>query len=401
MNKNIVVVGLGYVGLSLSVLLAQNNHVKCVDIAKERVNLVNSKKSPIVDQYITDYLANKKLDIHATVESTGLYGWADFILIATPTNYDPESNCFDTGSIESVLKDIKASGTDATIIIKSTIPIGYTKRTRELFALPNLLFSPEFLREGNALRDNLFPSRIIVGLTDDSTTLKEKAQSFGELLNEGAIEKTDIILMRSIESEAVKLFANSYLATRVAFFNELDTYAEMNNLDSKSIIHGMCKDPRIGDFYNNPSFGYGGYCLPKDTKQLAAEFVDIPNNLIDAIVASNVTRSKYVANRIVSLAKKKSKTPIVGVYRLIMKADSDNFRSSSIQTVISVLKENNIQMVLYEPSLQESSFNGIPLMNDFQEFANLSTIIICNRIDDKIEKIDMSKVYTRDIYRKN
>lgn len=397
----IVVVGLGYVGLSLAVLLSQHNEVKAVDVVEEKVKLINDRKSPIVDKYISEYLLKPNINVQATVNSDGLFEWADFIVIATPTNYDPDTNHFDTSSIESVLKNIVKTNSKATVVIKSTIPIGYTKRMKEEFKLSSLLFSPEFLREGKALEDNLYPSRIIVGLTDDSKELLEKAQTFGNLLNDAAINKTKVIIMKSTEAEAVKLFANTFLATRVAFFNELDTYAEINGLDAGKIIHGMCMDPRIGDFYNNPSFGYGGYCLPKDTKQLKAEFKNVPNDVIDATVAANVTRSKYIANRVIELAKAKSNKPVVGIYRLIMKADSDNFRSSSIQNIISILKEKNINMLLYEPTLKTDEFNGIKVVKDFEEFKKLTSLIIANRKDDVLKQLSDDHLFTRDIYGQN
>ena len=400
-NMKIAVIGLGYVGLSLAVLLAQNNEVKAVDIVKEKVDLVNKRQSPIVDKYISEYLLKPNLQIKATTNINGLFGWADFVIIATPTNYNPETNHFDTSSIEGVLNNFSKAKSKATIVIKSTIPIGYTLKMKKKFGLSSILFSPEFLREGKALEDNLFPSRIIVGLTDSTKELEEKALAFGNLLNNASIKKTTVIVMKSTEAEAVKLFANTYLATRVAFFNELDTYAEINGLDSSKIIHGVCSDPRIGDFYNNPSFGYGGYCLPKDTKQLKAEFKNVPNCIIDATVDANLVRCKHIANSVLDLAHHLSSTPIIGIYRLIMKADSDNFRSSSIQNVISVLEESNVRLIVYEPSLNSLCFNGLEVVNDFKKFSSMSDLIIANRKDDLLSTLPREKIYTRDIYGKN
>ena len=397
----IVVVGLGYVGLSLAVLLAQHNEVKALEISSEKVELINDNKSPIFDKYISEYLTKPNIKIDARTESQGLYSWADFIIIATPTNYDPISNKFDTSSIEAVVGDIVKTGSKATVVIKSTIPIGYTESLKKKSKISNLLFSPEFLREGKALEDNLFPSRIIVGLTDNSDYLIQKATEFGNLLNDAAIKKTSIIIMNSKEAESVKLFSNTFLATRVAFFNELDTYAELNGLDASKIIHGMCMDPRIGDFYNNPSFGYGGYCLPKDTKQLKSEFINVPNNIIDATVAANETRANYISQRIIEKAKAKSDEPIIGIYRLIMKADSDNFRSSSIQNIINNLKNQNIKMLIYEPTLNDSRFAEIEVIKNFDEFKEKATIIVANRKDDVLANISEDQLYTRDIYGKN
>lgn len=397
----IVVVGLGYVGLSVATLLAQHNEVRAVDIVSQKVEMVRKRISPISDRYISEYLKKPEVIIDARTDCNGLYEWADYIIIATPTNYDAETNRFDTSSIEATFEEIKKRNCNATIVIKSTIPVGYTSLLKHKYNFDNVIFAPEFLREGKALEDNLYPSRIIIGLTSDNSDLKRKGEIFANLLNEGAIKKTDVIFMKSTEAESVKLFANAYLATRVAFFNELDTYAEINNLSSRNIIHGVCADPRIGDFYNNPSFGYGGYCLPKDTKQLKSEFHNIPNNIIDSIVESNATRSKYIADKIVEISRKKSDKPIVGIYRLIMKADSDNFRSSAIQNVIELLREQNIQMIIYEPTLDAMYFSDIKVIHDFNRFKEQSTIIVANRIDKLLSSLEEGKVYTRDIYGKN
>lgn len=398
-SMKVLVYGLGYVGLSLATLLAQKNDVRAVDINEERVRLVNNSLSPIKDLYIEDFLKNKKSIVSCSVD-TDDFSWADFVIIATPTNYDVETNSFDTSSIEFVLENLSKHNSKSTIVIKSTIPIGYTDKVREKFSNLEILFSPEFLREGKALEDNLFPSRIIVGYCKDER-LKEKAVLFGELLNSCAIEKTSVITMWSKEAEAIKLFSNTYLAVRVAYFNELDTYCELNGLNSENIIKGMCKDKRIGDFYNNPSFGYGGYCLPKDTKQLLYEFLDVPNDMIKAVVASNSTRAKFCAERIFELAKNKSNKPVIGIYRLIMKAGSDNFRSSSIQNVIEELKKIKVEIVIFEPTLRGQLFNGIKIENNFDCFEKMSTIIVANRIDKQLESVKGSKVYTRDIYKTN
>lgn len=399
--KKIVIVGLGYVGLSMAVLLAQHNEVIALDIIKEKVDLINNRKSPILDKYIIEYLKKPEIRIDSRIDDKGVFEFADFIIIATPTNYDSDTNSFDISSIEVVINRIIDSGSKATIVIKSTIPIGFTDKMARDYKMNNLLFSPEFLREGKALEDNLYPSRIIVGLTNDSLDLHEKAVLFGNILNEAAINKARVILMKSTEAEAVKLFANTYLAARVAFFNELDTYAEMKGLDARSIIHGMCMDPRIGDFYNNPSFGYGGYCLPKDSKQLKAEFLGIPNNIINATVEANTTRSVYVANRVLELAMTRNPNPVIGIYRLIMKADSDNYRSSAVENIINVLIKNKVSIIIYEPTLEKKDFHGLPIENNYDEFVQKSTIVIANRRDELLNKMDSSKIYSRDIYGNN
>jgi UDPglucose 6-dehydrogenase len=399
--KKIVVVGLGYVGLSLAVLLAQHNSVIALDVVKSKVDMINKKQSPINDRYIIEYLKKPEIRIDARFDAKGAFESANFIIIATPTNYDSETNSFDTSTVENVIESIALSGSKATIVIKSTIPIGFTSKIIAKYKSLNLVFSPEFLREGKALEDNLYPSRIIIGIAKDSSKLYEEAICFGDMLNEGAIKKAKVIIMKSTEAEAVKLFANTFLATRVSFFNELDTYAEINGLDSSSIIHGMCMDPRIGDFYNNPSFGYGGYCLPKDTKQLKAEFSGVPNNIVTATVEANVTRSNYCAGKILDLASKRDKNPVIGIYRLIMKADSDNFRSSATENIIKILIQSKIALLIYEPTLVQDEFYGIPVVKDFNDFANKSTIIVANRRDETLKTIDSSKIYTRDIYGNN
>ena len=394
----ILVYGLGYVGLSLSTLLGQNNSVVAVDIDNKKVDLVNEGLSPIKDEFIERFLKEKKSVVRATLTFSD-FSWPDFIIVATPTNYDPISNQFDTSSVESVLEEINLHKTNATIVIKSTVPVGFTSKMCPLFPNLKILFSPEFLREGRALEDNLFPSRIIVGASNDS--LIKESEVFANLLNDCAIQKTKIIIMQSTEAEAVKLFANTYLATRVAFFNELDTFAEINNLDASKIIHGICMDSRIGDFYNNPSFGYGGYCLPKDTKQLLSEFKSVPNDIIAATVRANVTRANYISETIVKKAMVKSNNPVIGIYRLIMKADSDNFRSSSIQNIIQYLQEKGIEMIVFEPGLDTKSFNGIEVIRDFDVFKNRATIIIANRKDKLLNLLPSDKLYTRDIYGQN
>ena len=389
----IAVAGTGYVGLSNSILLSQHNKVYAVDIVQEKVDLINSKKSPIVDKEISEYLAEKTLNLEATTDSEKAYKNADFVIISTPTNYDETKNFFDTSSVEAVIDLVQKYNKEAAVIVKSTVPVGYNDTLLEKYPDMNILFSPEFLREGHALYDNLYPSRIVVSYPKTKPFLKEKAVSFSELLKQGAI-KTDIpvLITTCTEAEAIKLFANTYLALRVAYFNELDTYAEVRGLDTASIIKGVCLDPRIGDFYNNPSFGYGGYCLPKDTKQLLANYKDVPNNLIQAIVESNTTRKDFIADQIIS---RKPKT--VGVYRLTMKANSDNFRQSSIQGVMKRIKAKGIEVVIYEPTYKQEDFFNSKVIRDFEEFKQMSDVIIANRMTDDLLSVK-EKVYTRDLY---
>ncbi|MCR5495749.1 MAG: nucleotide sugar dehydrogenase [Treponema sp.] len=389
----IAVAGTGYVGLSNAILLAQNNDVYAVDIMQEKVDLINNKKSPIVDKEIEEYLSEKKLNLTATTDGIKAYKDADFIIISTPTNYDTEKNFFDTSSIDAVMKLVKESGTKATVVIKSTVPVGYTEDFRKKTGYDNMIFSPEFLREGHALYDNLYPSRIVVSFPKDAPELKSKAETFAKLLKEGALKKDiEVLHPNCTEAEAIKLFANTYLALRVAYFNELDTYAELRKLDTKQIIQGVCLDPRIGDFYNNPSFGYGGYCLPKDTKQLRANFNDVPENLISAIVDSNSTRKDFIADQIIS---KKPKT--VGVYRLTMKANSDNFRQSSIQGVMKRIKAKGITVVIYEPTFKGEDFFNSKIIRDLNQFKNECDVIIANRLSEELADVK-AKVYTRDLY---
>lgn len=387
---NIVVVGAGYVGLSNAVLLAQHNHVVACDIMEEKVKLINDRKSPIVDKELEDYLANTELDLTATTNAAGAYNDADYIIIATSTNYDENRNYFDTGSVESVIRAVKESGAKATMVVKSTIPLGFIKDMKAKYEIDNIIFSPEFLREGRALYDNLYPSRIVVG------EKSERARIFAELLKQGA-KKEDIpvLFTDSTEAEAIKLFANTYLAMRVAYFNELDTYASAKGLDAKQIIDGISLDPRIGTHYNNPSFGYGGYCLPKDTKQLKADYEGVPNSLIGAIVESNSVRMDYIADEIL---KKNPKT--VGVYRLTMKTGSDNFRQSAIFGVIDRLKKNGTDVIVYEPVVTDDQYQGMVVENDFEKFAFKADVIIANRMDEKL-KDAADKVYTRDIFKRD